>query len=82
MDPFEQPPSPAKNFLGGGGCGCGCLGLLMVLVALVFGGALYSGAISTASAGSVWLFCAIAITVGLLTTLLGVLLWIVSIVLD
>lgn len=82
MDPFEQPPSPAKNFLGGGGCGCGCLGLLMVLIAVVFAGAIYLGYIAPASVGTVGLFSAITITVGLLVTLFGVLLWVVSVVLD
>ncbi len=82
MDPFEQPPSPAKNFLGGGGCGCGCLGLLMVLVAAVFVGALSMGYLAASSAGTVYIGAGLGTVVGLLLVAIGVVMWIVSVVLD
>lgn len=82
MDPFEQPPSPAKNFLGGGGCGCGCLGLILMLIALVFVGALSMGYIAARSAGTVYLLSGIGVVVGALLLVLGVLMWVVSVVLE
>lgn len=82
MDPFEQPPSPAKNFIGGGGCGCGCLGLIIMLIASVFMGAMYLGYLATESAGSVWITGAIGLTSGALLLVMGVVMWIVSVVLD
>lgn len=82
MDPFEQPPSPAKNFLGGSGCGCGCLGSIVGIVAVVFIAALSMGYISQQSAGTVYLGSGVGITVAVGLVVLGVVMWLVSVLLD
>ena len=66
----------------GGGCGCGCLGLLLFLVSAVFVTALYLGYLSAQSAGTVYVVAGIGATFGLLLLVLGVLMWVVSVVLD
>lgn len=82
MDPFEQPPSPAKNFLGGSGCGCGCLGMILALVGVVFIGALSFGYVSYQSAGTIYVTSGISLATGALLVVIGVLLWVISVVVD
>ena len=83
MDPFEKPPSPAKNFLGGGGCGCGCVGLLLMLFTGVFLTAYNMRYIQPESATYMIYYPAgFTILAGLVMVGLGFILWIGSVLVD
>lgn len=82
MDPFEPPPSPMKNFVGGGGCGCGCIGMLVVLVAGVGLAAVPVGFFPETYAPTMGMLSAAGVITGALLAVLGGAMWTASLFLD
>ncbi|MEZ4319073.1 MAG: hypothetical protein R3F61_16280 [Myxococcota bacterium] len=82
LDGYEAPPSPMKNFVGGGGCGCGCIGMLVVLAAGMGMAAVPLQFFPVEYGGTVGLLSAVGVACGLLLAVLGGAMWVASLFLE
>ncbi len=82
MDGYETPPSPLKNFVGGGGCGCGCIGILMVFFAGVGLSLVPIQFFSPEWTPTMGTLSGVGIVCGALLALLGGAMWVASLFLE
>ncbi len=78
MDGYEPPPSPLKNFVGGGGCGCGCIGLLTVFFAGVIMALVPLEFFGEGLGRTIGMFSAAGLVCGAILALLGGVMWVAS----
>lgn len=82
MEPYEVPPSPMKNFVGGGGCGCGCIGMLVVLAAGMGVAAVPLQFFSPEWASTAGMLSAAGVACGVVLAVLGGAMWVASLFLE
>jgi len=82
VEGYEPPPSPMKNFVGGGGCGCGCIGMLVMLAAGMGLGAVPLHFFSAELDGMIGMVSAVGVACGVLLALLGGAMWVASLFLE